>query len=178
MRSLATRTSWGRQGLRLPVRVLDRRCDLEGARPSLSATRFGQVAQSVEQGTENPRVGGSIPSLATLVLLSVGLVACGPPCSAAAVWVSRCEKLCCDVADALEPCIDDTFAWSDLGATSKVDYVRQCFTQWDRTVSGLTAYEIQQATLVCRDVRRELRELDPDDPGRCAELRAVYAELP
>ncbi len=28
------------------------------------ATR-GQVAQSVEQGIENPRVGGSIPSLAT-----------------------------------------------------------------------------------------------------------------
>ncbi len=26
----------------------------------------GQVAQSVEQGTENPRVGGSIPSLATI----------------------------------------------------------------------------------------------------------------
>ena len=25
----------------------------------------GQVAQSVEQGTENPRVGGSIPSLTT-----------------------------------------------------------------------------------------------------------------
>jgi hypothetical protein len=26
---------------------------------------WGQVAQLVEQGTENPRVGGSIPSLAT-----------------------------------------------------------------------------------------------------------------
>tara|TARA_Y100000588_G_scaffold333031_1_gene371658 strand:- start:88 stop:327 length:240 start_codon:yes stop_codon:yes gene_type:complete len=26
---------------------------------------FGQIAQSVEQRTENPRVGGSIPSLAT-----------------------------------------------------------------------------------------------------------------
>ena len=26
----------------------------------------GQVAQSVEQGIENPRVGGSIPSLATI----------------------------------------------------------------------------------------------------------------
>ena len=25
----------------------------------------GQIAQSVEQGTENPRVGGSIPPLAT-----------------------------------------------------------------------------------------------------------------
>ena len=28
--------------------------------------RSGQVAQSVEQGIENPRVGGSIPSLATI----------------------------------------------------------------------------------------------------------------
>jgi hypothetical protein len=28
--------------------------------------KFGQVAQLVEQRTENPRVGGSIPSLATM----------------------------------------------------------------------------------------------------------------
>jgi hypothetical protein len=28
--------------------------------------RYGQVAQSVEQGTENPRVDGSIPPLATI----------------------------------------------------------------------------------------------------------------
>ena len=28
-------------------------------------TAFAQIAQSVEQGTENPRVGGSIPSLGT-----------------------------------------------------------------------------------------------------------------
>jgi hypothetical protein len=27
---------------------------------------LGQIAQSVEQRTENPRVGGSIPSLATI----------------------------------------------------------------------------------------------------------------
>ena len=27
---------------------------------------YGQIAQSVEQGTENPRVGGSIPPLATI----------------------------------------------------------------------------------------------------------------
>ena len=31
----------------------------------------GQVAQSVEQRTENPRVGGSIPSLATIFLSRV-----------------------------------------------------------------------------------------------------------
>ncbi len=37
---------------------------LEGSNPSLSAI-YGSVAQSVEQRTENPRVGGSIPSRAT-----------------------------------------------------------------------------------------------------------------
>ena len=33
---------------------------------------FAQVAQSVEQGTENPRVGGSIPSLSTNNIMSCG----------------------------------------------------------------------------------------------------------
>ena len=31
----------------------------------INIIRYGQIAQSVEQRTENPRVGGSIPSLAT-----------------------------------------------------------------------------------------------------------------
>ena len=31
-----------------------------------NSTRNGQIAQLVEQRTENPRVGGSIPSLATI----------------------------------------------------------------------------------------------------------------
>jgi hypothetical protein len=30
------------------------------------ANRDAQIAQSVEQGTENPRVGGSIPPLGTI----------------------------------------------------------------------------------------------------------------
>jgi hypothetical protein len=34
---------------------------------SLIATHWGQIAQSVEQRIENPRVGGSIPSLATMI---------------------------------------------------------------------------------------------------------------
>ena len=33
---------------------------------TIAKTHPGQVAQLVEQGTENPRVGGSIPSLATI----------------------------------------------------------------------------------------------------------------
>ncbi len=45
-------------------------CDAEvwltaGLQVSTMPLRFGQVAQLVEQRTENPRVGGSIPSLAT-----------------------------------------------------------------------------------------------------------------
>ena len=43
--------------------LLDRR---EGARVSSLGVAHGQVAQLVEQGTENPRVGGSSPSLATI----------------------------------------------------------------------------------------------------------------
>jgi hypothetical protein len=37
--------------------------------PSSAARKYseGQVAQSVEQWTENPRVGGSIPPLATII---------------------------------------------------------------------------------------------------------------
>ena len=36
-----------------------------GSKPTLSANN-AQIAQSVEQGTENPRVGGSIPPLGTI----------------------------------------------------------------------------------------------------------------
>jgi hypothetical protein len=39
----------------------------------VSTARFpGQVAQLVEQRIENPRVGGSIPSLATISFPSIG----------------------------------------------------------------------------------------------------------
>ena len=54
----------------------DRRFDPVGAATFVYTTisgfiySFGSVAQSVEQRTENPRVGGSIPSRATLRILS------------------------------------------------------------------------------------------------------------
>ncbi len=43
---------------------------VRGSNP-LSAIRFAQIAQSVEQRTENPRVGGSIPPLATIIFGSI-----------------------------------------------------------------------------------------------------------
>ena len=46
-----------------------------GSNPTLSA-KIAQIAQSVEQGTENPRVGGSIPPGGTKFLLKKKFV-CG-----------------------------------------------------------------------------------------------------
>jgi hypothetical protein len=39
-----------------------------GSNPTLSAIIVAWIAQSVEQGIENPRVGGSIPPLGTIIL--------------------------------------------------------------------------------------------------------------
>lgn len=39
--------------------------------PLMRVSSFGQIAQSVEQGTENPCVLGSIPSLATIIMLYI-----------------------------------------------------------------------------------------------------------
>ncbi|TVQ92804.1 MAG: hypothetical protein EA397_06540 [Deltaproteobacteria bacterium] len=108
----------------------------------------------------------------------MALSACGPPCSVAAIWTSRCDRLCCHVADAIEPCIDQTFVWADLGSSDRDDFVRQCFDQWSEARADLTSYELQQATLVCRDVRREIQRIPEDEPGRCDEIRALYAERP
>ena len=52
----------------------------------------GQVAQLVEQRTENPRVGGSIPPLATIKLLSFRCSFFEPPGSGA-VTVVRTSAL-------------------------------------------------------------------------------------
>jgi hypothetical protein len=41
---------------------------------STAISTCGQVAQLVEQRTENPRVGGSIPSLATKKINMLGLL--------------------------------------------------------------------------------------------------------
>ena len=57
--------------------LLDRRA---GARVSSLGVAHGQVAQLVEQGTENPRVGGSSPSLATTVTWKGRAQWLGPSC--------------------------------------------------------------------------------------------------
>ena len=60
----------------IPLRMLDSRqkrmfnTRLIRVRPIIA-----QIAQSVEQGIENPRVGGSIPPLGTILFLKPGLLA-------------------------------------------------------------------------------------------------------
>ena len=143
--------------------------------PRRSAHIHGQIAQLVEQGIENPRVGGSTPSLATTFLLiaaATGLAGCTDPCGAVSSALdTRCEKLCCDVADALQTCIDQgtaSLTWSDVGAEDRRDFARQCADDWDRASADLTAYELQEATAVCRDSRESL------DEAQCDTLRALY----
>jgi hypothetical protein len=61
------------QGIIAP-RAQNRRFGLDSDRAQLFNTRFriyAQVAQSVEQRTENPRVGGSIPPLGTIFHLNI-----------------------------------------------------------------------------------------------------------
>jgi len=110
------------------------------------------------------------------VVLAVGVLllttACTDPCGAVASALdSRCEKLCCDVADALQACMADdpgSLTWSDVGASDRRDFARQCADDWDRTSAELTAYELQEATAVCGDSRDGLDAVD------CQALRALY----
>ena len=108
----------------------------------------------------------------------MGLAACGNTCGALGVLASRCDRLCCDVAATLDGCVDDTLTWDDLGAADADDFARQCSDDWDRTSADLTAYELQEATEVCRDVRDKVGALDPNAPETCEQIRALYAERP
>src|SRR5262249_18682253 len=64
MANSCSRSSQGRAGARFPSPQRSETVD-KGPPGRQAARRLAQVAQSVEQGTENPRVGGSIPPLGT-----------------------------------------------------------------------------------------------------------------
>ncbi len=132
----------------------------------------GQVAQLVEQGTENPRVGGSIPSLATFPLCKmlcclVLLGACKP---------DPCEQLCDRVANRLAVCMDDwPVGWDDLDATSKSNFRRRCSNRWDEVRSGLEPRELEDARDQCEETNAEMQSLRQSG-DECDYLRVVYVE--
>ena len=121
----------------------------------------GQIAQSVEQGIENPRVGGSIPSLATTLVLL--LTACGDDCAEA----------CQQTTDAIAVCMADDDAgwyadWADLGAENRREHREACQNRWNRTAASLEARELEQALEMCASALEELDQID------CDTLRALY----
>ncbi len=133
----------------------------------------------VEQGIENPRVGGSNPSLATtsslrlrslfgraptlralcLAGLAVGAAACG----------DRCDQLCEGVGDALAECRPDSLTWNDVGARTRNGFVTTCRDEWDRARSQLASAQASAALDACDDTSLTLETLT------CDELVALYA---
>ena len=134
--------------------------------------RSGQVAQSVEQGTENPRVGGSIPSLATLPSLLLFLAAM----TAAGCQSDQCEDLCRQTSFALRRCIDEwPITWNDLDANGRNAFQNACSTRWEQTISTLEARELEDALEQCSETMDQLDEMRQDGT-LCDQLRAVYIE--
>ncbi len=121
----------------------------------------GQIAQSVEQGIENPRVGGSIPPLATTLILL--LSGCGDDCAEA----------CQQTTNAIAVCMADDDAgwyadWADLGAENRREHREACQNSWNRTAATLEARELEQALEMCANAVDDLDTMD------CDTLRALY----
>ncbi len=133
------------------------------------AGQVGLVAQLVEQGIENPRVGGSIPSQATTFPLVVLLTAL----SFAAGCGDKCEQLCVQTANRIADCKPDSLTWADLGARRKEDFANACRTDWDRVSGNLTTSDLREALDVCEETQREIT------PERmsCDQINALYLPI-
>ena len=115
----------------------------------------------VEQGTENPRVGGSTPSPAT-TLYVVALAFAG--CTS-----DTCYQLCATTAQAIEPCLGEWGAsWDDFDAASRVAWGDACRTDWDNERLHLELRQVSVANEACTAAAEDLGQMS------CDELRALY----
>ena len=122
---------------------------------------MGRVAQLVEQGTENPRVGGSTPSPAT-TFCAVALVLAG--CTS-----DTCYQLCATTAQAIEPCLTEWGAgWDDFDAGSRVAWGDTCRADWDEERLSLELRQVSVANDACTAASEDLGTMS------CDELRALY----
>ena len=127
---------------------------------------LGQVAQLVEQGTENPRVGGSIPSLATFLFLLQA--ACGG---------DPCRQLCVSTAARLDGCLDEWgVTWEELDASSRSNWRSGCQAEWEDVRADLEARELSPAEDQCTDADEDLAALT--DAEACDTLRVLYLPSP
>ena len=129
--------------------------------------QYGQIAQSVEQGIENPRVGGSIPSLATFLFLLIAAGGCEP---------DRCDQLCRLTTNRLESCMDAwSMDWEDFDASSKANFRRQCTARWGEVRSNLESRELEDAQGQCEETSLKIAELQADGDD-CDHLRSLYVD--
>ena len=130
-------------------------------------SQYGQIAQSVEQGIENPRVGGSIPSLATFFFWVLTATGCSP---------DPCTELCKDTTSALEQCMDEwSMDWEDFDASNRADFQKRCTNRWGEVRSNLVARELEDARDQCKDSRSALVTSVRNDES-CDLLRALYLD--
>ena len=127
---------------------------------------FGQVAQLVEQWTENPWVVGSNPTLATF-FFSAFLAGCA---------TDPCESLCTDVSNSLNQCLKDwPTNWTEFDYSSAGNYRSNCESRWFANRSGLESRELDDAYEQCEESAALLDKMGADD---CNYLRAIYLADP
>jgi hypothetical protein len=123
---------------------------------------FGRVAQLVEQGTENPCVGGSSPPSATFLLISLISTGC---------QTDKCKRLCTEIEITVSECMDDwPVEWEHLDASSASEFGESCQNQWITLSESMEIRERQQAQEQCQQTIVEIRL--EDDP--CELLRGIY----
>jgi hypothetical protein len=137
-------------------------------------TNHGQVAQLVEQGTENPRVGGSIPSLATLKTSAIAGVFLF---LLAGCQSDSCDQLCVRTATSLSRCIQtwEPADWEMLDAESQSSFQDACESRWSEVRSLLESRELEDALEQCDEALTALNEMG-EDGTTCDQLRAIYIE--
>ena len=136
----------------------------------------------VEQGTENPRVGGSTPSLATssasshklaLARILAVVFCCG---SAVACQPDACERLCAEVAGRLDECLDQwPVGWEEFDVQGARAFQTGCEQQWAQVRSDLEPREFDDAGDQCSEGIDALQRMRVD-ASSCSELRAMYLD--
>ena len=129
----------------------------------------GQVAQSVEQGTENPRVGGSIPSLATFFMVLL---------SSITTWgcqTDHCDTLCVRSANVFGRCIAlwEASDWGDFDAEDRRGFQEACQNRWSVERAELESRELVDALEQCEETIVALDEMAQNNTT-CDELRAIF----
>ena len=135
----------------------------------------GQIAPLVEQGTENPRGGGSIPSLATF---SLRILAGALALLSVACQNDACEQLCIELAQRLDGCIEQwPTDWGEFDARGRADFRRTCQQEWAEVRVDLEPRELDDGLDQCSDTSIALNRLRRDQES-CDQMRSLYLGLP